>query len=445
MPLSSIQQILLHTIDEQFPLYLHDWQSISTQIYTSPAPKIQDIWLSLLRHHGFLVQYLDPDQLILYGEYMVQAPQTLLFYIKYTPSMAMQQVTFPLLSQLAAIHAYANHCKQFPVNIKWLIDGQASTPSTYLAQLLAEQRSLLQADSCILYTTKREISKVAMQTELILGIKGHLQVEVSLQTATRAIPASYGAIAPDAAWQLIWALAALKDEREDILLEGFYDHLQTPEDEVIEAISHLPDISAELRQAWGTEQLVMDLKGIQQHYAYWLTPTCTITLLNSALSPQTSTSMDDTVDNTELIPTQAQARLDFQLVPAQNPHEIFTKLQHHFHTHTSYPVQCRLLSASQPIAISAREPMVQQWQQAIQNVSQQPPLLLPLAADVDEYTLISRQFAVPTMGIALPIASVATGAPAPLEQLRAHMKQHVLFLTSYDRQTPDHANRLSSH
>ncbi|GCE03784.1 hypothetical protein [Dictyobacter aurantiacus] len=436
MPLSSSKQILLQALDEQFPLYLHDWQSISTQIYTSPALKIQDIWLSLLRHHGFFVQYLDPRQQTLYGEYMVEAPQTLLFYIKYTPSMAMQQVAFPLLTHLAAIRAYTSERGPFPLNIKWLIDGQDDVSTITLAQLFTRHRSLLQADNCILYTTKHETGKEVIQSELLLGVKGHLQAEVSLRTAAHSIPTAYGAIAPDAAWQLIWSLGALKDAREDILLEGFYDDLQAPEDEVIASIAQLPDTSTELKQAWGTEHLLMDIQGVRQHYAYWLTPTCTITLLTSPSDPQIAVTGDR-----DLLPAQAHARLDFQLVPAQDPYKIFTHLQHHFATHTSYPVQCRLLSASRPITISAREPLVQRWQQAIDGAAPQPSLLLPLASDLYGYALISDQLACPTMGIALPILSDA----ALEEQLRVQMKQHVLFLTSYDKPTPDQSNRRSSH
>ncbi|GCE17474.1 peptidase dimerization domain-containing protein [Dictyobacter kobayashii] len=442
MALSTVQRLLLQTINDQSPLYLEDWQAISTQIYTSPAQKIQDIWLALLRHYGFLTQYLDPDQFVLYGEYIAQAPQTLLFYVKYTPSMAVQQVAFPLLSQLAAMHAYCKHFNQLPVNIKWLIDCQPSRSSDDLERLLTEQRSLLQADGCILYTTKHEISKVATQTELLLGRKGHLLAEVSLQTATRPIPASYGAIAPDAAWQLVWALAALKDSREDILLTGFYDHVRSPEDEAIEAISHLPDTHSDLIRSWGTERLLMDLEGIQQHYAHFLTPTCTITLLSSPTAEQHTNTVDPISDSgrDDFIPAQARARLDLRLVPDQDPYEIFTQLQQHFHTHMSYPVQCDLISASLPAAISVREPLVQRLQQAISAVAPQAPLLLPLTADHSAYSLLANQLGVPTIGIVTPLAvqsSTAINHPQLLESI----KQNVLLLFSYKGLT----SNLSSH
>ncbi|GER86810.1 hypothetical protein KDW_09720 [Dictyobacter vulcani] len=360
---------------------------------------------------------------------MVQAPQTLLFYVKDTAQASAQQVVFPLFSQMAALQAYIHSSGPPPVNIKWLISGQGQTALPSLTRILSEQPHLFQADGCILYTTKHEISKVIDQTEIILGRKGHLAVEILLQVAEQAIPISYGAIAPNAAWQLLWLLASVKNEHEEILLDGFYDSLLPAEDEVIEALSHLPDTSEELAASWGTAQLLLKLQGVQQHYACFLTPGCNITMLDSKPATQLQVENNETETSELYIPPQARARLDFCLLAGQDPYNIFTKLEPQLQSQTSYPLHCRLVAAQPPIYTSVNTPLVQQLIQILTNVYQHPPILLPHNSETAIYTLLARQLAAPTIGIAPPLLSKLSTEQASL-QLAQNIKQSILFLAS---------------
>lgn len=432
MAFSTAQQILCRAIDDRFPSYLNDWQNISHQCYTSPDTKIQELFFPLLHHNGFSVQYLDPDQQILYGEYMVQAPQTLLFYMKDTTQASAQQVVFPLFSQMAALQAYIHSSGPPPVNIKWLISGQGQSISSSLTRILSEQPHLFQADGCILYTTKHEISKVIDQTELILGIKGHLAVEILLQVAEQAIPISYGTIAPNAAWQLLWLLASVKNGHEEVLLDGFYDSLLPAEDEVFEALSQLPDTSKDLATSWGASQLLLKLQGVQQHYAYFLTPSCSITLLESKPATKHTEENDGTETPGLNIPPQARARLDFCLLAGQDPDDIFIKLEQHLRHQTSYPLQCRVLTAQPPIYTSVTTPLVQQLRQILTDVYQQPPILLPHSAETDLYTPLVNQLAAPTITMAPPLLS-QLNTEQLYQQLSQNIKQNILLLASMQR------------
>ncbi|GCE25439.1 hypothetical protein KDA_09230 [Dictyobacter alpinus] len=427
MAFSSMQQILFQAIDDQFPSNMNAWQNISHQCYTSPDTKIQELFFPLLHRNGFSVQYLDLDQQILYAEYMVQAPQTLLFCLQDTPQASAQQVVFPLFSQMAALRAYIHSSGQLPVNIKWLIMGQGPTTSTSLAQLLSEQTQLFQADGCILYTTKREISKVIDQTELILGIKGHLAVKLFLKVAEKMIPASYGSIAPDAAWQLLWLLGSVKSAHEEVLLENFYDSLLPAEDEILEALARLPDTTKDLTTSWGLSQLLLGLEGSQQHYAHFLTPSCNITMLES----NTIAENDKQKSWEGSLPSQASAQLDFYLLPGQDPYAIFTKLEQHLHSQTAYELQCQLLTAQHPIYTSVHTHLVQRIQQTLIDVYQQPPLLLPSTSGTFPYALLANRLSIPTISLAPPLLSTADTEHV-YQQLNQSMKQNILFIASMD-------------
>jgi acetylornithine deacetylase/succinyl-diaminopimelate desuccinylase-like protein len=390
---SSVQQTLFQAIDASLLYDLNDWRSLYTSIYTSQKQKIQEAFLILLHQYGWNTHILDHDQHIIYSESAHNAPYTLLFSLQYAPASSRRrdwQILLPFFSHLVALQIYKNRFGPLPINIKWLLVMEEATPYTTLERMISEQSSLLKADSCILYTTKHEISKEIGLPELTLGIKGHLSTDISIKTASSAIPIRYGSIAPNAAWQLIWALHAVKDAREDILIDGFYDDIMSVEDEAIEALSHLPETASHLAQSWGSEHLLLELQGIQQYYAHFLTPSCSITQMSSDNDP-------------ECIPRMAKAQLDFRLIPHQNPYEIFTKLQQHLLTQSAYPLHLQLRSASYPAYTSAQDPLVQQLQHNIQTIYDQPPTIIPLSSGLNPYEIFLRtKLTLPIIRIAMP-------------------------------------------
>lgn len=434
MGLPSIQQTLFQAIDDRLLSDLNDWRTLYTSIYTSQEQKIQEAFLILLHQYGWNTHILDHDHHIIYSESANNAPYTLLLSLQYTPGFSQQrdwQLLLTFFSHLVALQIYKTRFGSVPMNIKWLLVMEETSSYTTLERMISAQSSLLKADSCILYTTKREISKEIGLPELTLGIKGHLSTDISIQTAATAIPSDYGSIAPNAAWQLIWALRSLKDDREDILIDGFYDDILPVEDEIVEALSHLPDTAALLAQAWGVEHLLLDLQGVQQYYAQFLTPTCSITHINS---------------NHDLaaIPGTATAHLDFRLVPQQNPYEIFTKLQQHLQAQSTYPLQIQLRSASCPVYTSEKDTLVQHLQHSMKAIYNQLPTMIPLSSELNLYDVLLRtRLAIPTIRVAMP-EPPNIDTQEEQKYLAQSIKLEALFLAQAPNYHP-YASKPSSH
>jgi acetylornithine deacetylase/succinyl-diaminopimelate desuccinylase-like protein len=431
---SSVQQTLFQAIDDRLLSYLNDWRAFYTSIYTSQEQKIQEAFLILLHQYGWNTHILDHDQHIIYSESTNNAPYTLLLSLQYSPASSQLrdwQLLLPFFSHLVALQLYKTHFGPLPMNIKWLLIMEERSSNTTLERMISEQSSLLKADSCILYTTKHEISKEIGLPELTLGIKGHLSADIFIKTASEAIPIHYGSIAPNAVWQLIWALNSLKDAREDILVDGFYDAIRPVEDEAVEALRHLPDTASLLAQAWGTRQLLLELRGVQQHYAHFLTPTCSITQMSSNNNP-------------EFIPSTAKAQLDFRLVPDQNPYEIFTKLQEHFLAQSIYPIQLQLLSASYPAYTSAKDPLIQHLLYSIQTIYKQPPTIIPLSTELNPHDMFLRtRLKLPTIRVAMP-EPPDVNTPAEQAYLAQSIRLQALFLAHAQSYHP-YASKPSSH
>jgi hypothetical protein len=414
-----MQKILLDGVEKHLSSYLDDWQYLSTQGETSPvhdtpttaAPtivtptiNIQEIITHYWHKYGIRSRYLNTEQTLLYAETGQPATHTLLFHASIPPDMTKQKAfIFPLLTTIAAYQQYQTISSLPSLALKWLIEVQQplGTENALYAQGSLEQactteQSLLQADGCILYSTHSELCITVDVPQLILGTKGMLEVELIHQTAQQAtIPAQYGAIAPNAAWQLLWLLNSLKDEREDIQIEGFYDQLVVLEDEALVSLPTLPQTATATKDI---DQLVAGLQGAQQHYAYFLTPTCSITALQSSYPPTTRVEQP----TQPMLPTVAKAQLDFRLVPAQDPYDIYNKLQHHLQDHGHKQIQTRLLSAYTPAATPVHEPLIAITRQAFQTTYHADPVIVPLGAFIPSFSTLRQHLALPTIAITPP-------------------------------------------
>jgi hypothetical protein len=359
----SVQSRLFHFVDEHIISYVEQWHQLTEQLSnTDGQPDSQQFLTTLapmLQQKGLQGQLRSPH--LLYATLQTEAPRTLLFYhcLDRTTSVV------DIVALLSAIDVCKNVLGSVPLSIQWLIDSKGTTNIDDL-----ETR---QTDGCIYYHAADATLENAGIPILSLATKGHLRVELAIETASAAIASVHGGIAPDALWRLVWALGTLKDAREDILIEGFYDTLAPVQDDMMAQLHTLPDNTAELLQRWGIQQTLMGLQGFQLHYAHLLLPTCTVCSISN--NPQTTSTAN--TDAGTLLSRQAKAQVDFYLLPDQDPQDIFNKLQRHLQQQGFSDVHVRILSTARPIRTSASDPFIQHIIASVEKAYTQKPLILP--------------------------------------------------------------------
>jgi len=361
------QERLFRQIDLSLSFYLEEWENFSTKLFCQNHTQALETMITQLRRRGMMTQFLGQDNLLLYAQLMADAPSTLLFYHHYDIHASDKQQWISFAATLAALDAYQTLISPLPINIKWLIDGNNEIENPSISRIVSEYHELLRADGCIWYTTPQP-----GDAALSLGTKGLLCVELTAQTASTNLHSMHGAIIPNAAWRLLWALNSLKSPYEEILIEGFYDALISAQDNAIEQLHTIPTLS--LAQQLGRKQFLLGLQGFQMHYAHLLTPTCTI---NGIISGNSITNHSGTTP-LPIIPAQAMAQLDFHLVPDQNPQDIFTKLQHHLQKQGFHDIHLRVLYACQPTCTSFDDPFVQAVYRATTAAYPRVPEILPM-------------------------------------------------------------------
>jgi hypothetical protein len=365
---SIAQEKLLRDIDELLASHtdlLQRYILLTEHVPYLDAKTMLDILCHELHQRDLTQQQCLQDHsgaMLLYEAHADGAQHSLLLYNSFSlPNPGLWEL-LPIVTQFMAIDIYRKLCTNYPpVTYKWLLQGveEYSNSALGLENCIKKLGTHLCADGCLCDNTQvlRETGLIDEHTPLLaLGAKGLLRIQLSVRTAPQPLPAQYGSIVPDAAWRLLWALNSLKNAQEEILIEGFYNTLKTPDDDVIALLHNLPDTAQCLGQQFGLDHFLYDLQGFQLHYAHYLLPTCTV----GSLASQSETAPHLYPH----IPALSNVELNFHLLPDQDPQDIFSLLRHHLDTQGFSDIQATMLYACPSYYTPLADPFVQTVLQA---------------------------------------------------------------------------------
>ncbi len=311
-----------------------------------------------------------------------------------------------IAARLFAIDALLATGSQLPCQVKFIIEGEEETSSASLFAFVDQNRQLLQADACLWEFGGVDEREVPMQ---YLGMRGISYVEFSVQTASTDVHSGLGgSIFPNAAWRLTWALATLKGPDERIRIAGFYDDVRPPSSRDRELLNALPEIAAEYKSRYGINEFVKGLTGGEElRLEEVFSPTCTICGLTSGYQGPGSKTV---------LPARASAKVDFRLVPDQDPSDILRKLRSHLDAEGFSDVEITDLGGDRPARTDPDDPFVQLVARTAEDVYGMPMQLVPLVGGSGPSYPFVHDLGLPvaTAGISHPDSR----AHAPNENIR---------------------------
>jgi acetylornithine deacetylase/succinyl-diaminopimelate desuccinylase-like protein len=173
---------------------------------------------------------------------------------------------------------------------------------------------------------------------------------------------------PNAAWRLHWALDTLKGKDERIRIPGFYDSIIPPSELDLAYFDALPNHEATTREQFGVKEFLRGLSGKELRRAVF-EPTCNIAGLTSGYQGDGLKTV---------IPAQARAKVDFRLVPKQDPDEIFANLRVYLDEQGFSDVTLRRLGAMWPFKMDGDDPLVELTACTGKDVYGKPSLVVPM-------------------------------------------------------------------
>jgi acetylornithine deacetylase/succinyl-diaminopimelate desuccinylase-like protein len=309
------------------------------------------------------------------------------------------------VARICAVEAIQKVRGQIATNIKFIVEGEEEIGSPNLEHFADQHKKLLQADACLWECGGLNANEVP---ELALGCKGIAYVQLSVQTAKADMHSARAAIIPNAAWRLTWALSTLKAQNEKILIKGFYDKVRKPSAADRKALHAIKFPEQAMKKLHGFKSYVLGLKGqaIQERLTFQ--PTCTICGVWSGYTGQGLKTV---------LPNQAFAKIDFRLVPDQDPHDIVKLLRKHLDAHGFSDVKAELLGGEKPARTPLDAPFAKLCAEAAKQIWGKTPIVLPLISGSGPMHALGAKFNIPTV-MPAGVAYAGMNIHAPNENVR---------------------------
>jgi acetylornithine deacetylase/succinyl-diaminopimelate desuccinylase-like protein len=385
----------------------------------------------MLKRRGFTVQVIQtPGAPVVFGERKGKSDRTLLIYNHYDvqPAEPLDLWESPpfeparrdgklfgrgigddkghIVSRLHAIDALLDASGELPCTVKFIIEGEEETSSVHLYDFVLQNKDRLKADACVWEFGGVDHTDAPIE---YLGLRGICYVELSVDLLSTDVHSGLGgSIFPNAAWRLVWALNSLKDKDEHIRIPGFYDNIQPPTARDRELLSKIPDPSSDYKSRYGVPYFLKGQNGgVDLEVQGVFSPTCTICGLTSGYQGPGSKTV---------LPARASAKVDFRLVPDQDPADILKKLRAHLDAQGFTDVKVQDLGGDHPARTDPDDPFIQLVVRTANEVFDKPMLLVPMTGGSGpSYPFVHD--------LGLPVATAGLGHPdgrahAPNENIR---------------------------
>lgn len=304
-------------------------------------------------------------------------------------------------------------------NLKFFFDGEEEAGSPHLAELLRNNKQLLQSDAWIICDGPVHQSG---RKQVVFGVRGDTNVDVTVYGANRPLHSGhYGNWAPNPAHTLVRLLATMKDDRGRVTIAGWYDDVDPLGDAERRAIAEAPQYDDTLRSQLGLARTEGQGKSLLE-------------LINEpSLNINGISSGDVGALARNVIPTTATAVLDLRLVKNIDHRRQVQRLVDHIQKQGFYVIDRDPTNEERQ-----RHPLIAQVTQrtggynaertkmdlplslaviaAVQSTSEQAIVRLPTSGGSLPLSVITDNLATTTMTV--PIANYDDNQHAENENLR---------------------------
>ena len=429
------------TLTSYLDQHMNEVQTLLEQLCRQPSIAAQGVGIaemaglmeSLLQAEGFSTQrlYAEGAPPAIYGELRGRSPYTLLLYNHYDvqPAEPLDLWHSPpfeptvrdgklyargvadnkseIVARLLAIRALRAVYGELPITLRWIIEGEEEVGSPHFEAIAAKYAPLLQADGCLWEGSGFD---KADRPILSLGTKGLLYVQLDVQAMNVDAHSGTASFLPSAAWRLVQALASLRTLEGRVRIPGFYDGVITPGEAERAAIAAQTDMDEQQMAIYGVKEFAGGLRGAALRERAAFTPTCNIAGLLSGYTGEGTKTV---------LPAKAMAKIDFRLVPHQDPHDIVEKLQAYLKSQGYDDVHVSVFGAAEPVMTPIDSPFVKRIESIAESFAGKPASITPiLGGTLPLLGALRRHVGVPGLSAPGNASYWASGAHAPNEHIR---------------------------
>jgi acetylornithine deacetylase/succinyl-diaminopimelate desuccinylase-like protein len=346
----------------------------------------------------------DRSTVLVYGHYDVQPPEPLREWRSppFDPEIRGDDLfgrgasddKGQLFAQLKAIESYLQANNELPVNVQVVVDGEEEIGSPNLQSFLARNASKLASDVAV-------ISDMSIrgpgQPAITYATRGQLSLELTVRGPRQDLHSgSFGGAIHNPLQALAEILARLHDSDRRVAIPGFYDRVRTPSSGERSRLARAgPTDSQVLLNA--RQELGWGEVGYSEFERITLRPALTINGLSGGYQG---------AGNKGVIPSVANAKLSFRLVPDQEPAEIERLFRRHLARTLPSTVRAgvRTLSAAKPVVMNPQHDFIRAASLAYRKGFGADPVLIRSGGTIPVISTIREVLRAPVvlMGFGLP-------------------------------------------
>jgi acetylornithine deacetylase/succinyl-diaminopimelate desuccinylase-like protein len=258
-------------------------------------------------------------------------------------------------------------------------EGEEEIGSVHLEEFVDKfEDRLREADACIWEQGIIDLEGRSVQE---LGVKGVLYIEVRTRGPVRDTHSAWGGVVPNPAWRLVRLLSELVSADGRVQIPGFYDDVEPPSERALEmAAALLADEPAQLRRH-GLTGWRDGLSAREWVREYLFAPTANIAGIHSGYGgPGAKT----------IVPAEAFFKMDFRLVPRQDPNKIERSLRTWLKDRGYDDVEVTAIGNEFPARADVDHPLVEAMVKATEMVGLEPRIMPTSAGTGPMFPLCDR-------------------------------------------------------
>lgn len=309
-----------------------------------------------------------------------------------------------LVSRLKVVESYLKTEGELPCNVKFCFEGEEETGSVHLGDYVSRYGDLFKADAVVWEYGTVDTTGTPMVT---LGVKGMIYLELIVKSLSQDAHSSYAAVLPSAPWRMVRLLDLLKDENERILVPGWYDGVTSLAEDEVGVLKEMPFNGAEFKKTYGAKEFLNGIGDDQAKKALVQRPTCNIAGIWAGYTGPGSKTV---------LPKEIHCKMDFRLVPEQDPEDLWKKLRKYLDDKGFGDVEMVLESMEPAARTSYKHPFAQAAIRAAEKNYGKKPIVELGAAGTGPLYLFTRKYKMPSVDIG--VSSLDGGIHAPNENLK---------------------------
>ena len=182
----------------------------------------------------------------------------------------------------------------------------------------------------------------------------------------------------------------MKSPDEKVLIKGFYDKVEVLSENDKAALEKMIYSEQDTLERLGLDSFLLNLSGVSLKEKLIFQPTCTICGFVSGYIGEGSKTV---------LPSEARVKIDFRLVPKQDPQEILQLLRQHLDEHGFSDIEIQSFSMEHPARTELDNPLARSILETVKDVYGKDPTVMPMSPGTGPMYVICQSLGIPSVSV----------------------------------------------